>query len=290
MKKIYLIFIMIFAIGLNLFAQQIIPLYPDSIPNSHGNLSKTDTPTLTVYLPMKEKATGTAVIIFPGGSYSSLAILPEGILAAKAFVQKGITAFVVKYRLPKDATMPNKSMGPLMDAQQAIKVVRGRAKEWNLDVGKIGIIGYSAGGHLASTLSTHYSISYIPNIEKINLRPNFMILMYPVISMSNGLTHPRSRKNLLGSNPSKEKVIFFSSEENITQNTPPTYITHAGNDDIVDVENSIVMYRWLQMEGVPSELHIFPNGGHGFTQALSIDEWQNPIISFLRRQGFLDRN
>jgi dipeptidyl aminopeptidase/acylaminoacyl peptidase len=114
--------------------------------------------------------------------------------------------------------------------------------------------------------------------------------MYPVISMSNGLTHPRSRKNLLGSNPSKEKVIFFSSEENITQNTPPTYITHAGNDDIVDVENSIVMYRWLQMEGVPSELHIFPNGGHGFTQALSIDEWQNPIISFLRRQGFLDRN
>jgi acetyl esterase/lipase len=268
------------------FAQQVLPLYTDSIPNSTTVLSETDKPTITAYLPPKEKTTGTAIIIFPGGAYGFLATSTEGKPIAEAFVQKGIAAFVVKYRLPKDATMRNKSMGPLMDAQQAIKLVRDNAAEWNIDNNKIGIIGYSAGGHLASTLGTHYNPVYIPNTTNTSLRPDFMILVYPVISMKNTLTHQGSRTNLLGAMPKDEIVKFFSSEENVSTKTPPTYITHAGDDNIVDVENSIVMYRWLQMEGVDAELHIYPKGNHGFTQRIPVNEWLEPMLTFLKRQGF----
>lgn len=267
-------------------AQQVLPLYTDSIPNNTGVLPEADKPTITAYLPAKEKATGTAIIIFPGGAYGFLATATEGTPIAEAFVQKGIAAFVVKYRLPKDATMRNKSMGPLMDAQQAIKLVRDRAAEWNIDSSKIGIIGYSAGGHIASTLATHYNPVYIPNATNTNLRPDFMILVYPVISMKNGLTHPGSRTNLLGAVPTDDTVKFFSSEENVSTKTPPTYITHAGDDNVVDVENSIVMYRWLQMEGVDAELHIYPKGNHGFTQRIPVHEWLEPMLAFLKRQGF----
>lgn len=270
----------------NVFAQQVFPLYSDSIPNSIGILPEADKPTIIAYLPPKDKANGTAIIIFPGGAYQFLATPTEGTPIAEAFVKKGIAAFVVKYRLPNDATMRNRSMGPLMDAQQAMKLVRDRAVEWNIDNKKIGIIGYSAGGHLAATLATHFNPVYIPNATNTNLRPDFTILVYPVISMKNGLTHPGSRTNLLGASPSDEMVKFFSSEENVSAKTPPTYITHAGDDNVVDVENSIVMYRWLQMEGVDAELHIYPKGNHGFTQRLPVSEWQDPMLEFLNREGF----
>ena len=273
-------------IGGSAFAQQVLPLYTDSIPNSTAVLSETDKPTITAYLPPKEKATGTAIVIFPGGAYQFLATQTEGTPIAEAFMQKGIAAFVVKYRLPKDATMRNKSMGPLMDAQQAMKLVRDKASEWNIDNHKIGIIGYSAGGHLASTLATHFNPVYIPNTGNTSLRPDFMILVYSVISMKNTLTHQGSRTNLLGAGPNDEIVKFFSSEENVSAKTPPTYITHAGDDNIVDVENSIVMYRWLQMEGVDAELHIYPKGNHGFTQRIPVNEWLEPMLAFLKRQGF----
>ena len=273
-------------IGNSAFAQQVLPLYTDSIPNSTTFLPEADKPTITAYLPPKEKANGTSIIIFPGGAYQFLATSTEGTPIAEAFVQKGIAAFVVKYRLPNDATMRNKSMGPLMDAQQAIKLVRDKAAEWNIDNNKIGIIGYSAGGHLASTLATHFNPVYIPNTANTSLRPDFMILVYPVISMKNTLTHQGSRSNLLGAGPNDEIVKFFSSEENVSTKTPPTYITHAGDDNIVDVENSIVMYRWLQMEGVDAELHIYPKGNHGFTQRIPVNEWLEPMLAFLKRQGF----
>lgn len=286
MKKNILTGCLLLISAITVSAQKIIPLYADSIPNSIGVIPDNDKPTITAYIPSPEKATGTSIIIFPGGAYVFLATSTEGVPAAEAFMQKGIAAFLVKYRLPKDATMRDKSFGPLMDAQQAIKYVRDHAGEYKLNSNKIGIIGYSAGGHLASTLGTHFSTSYIPNKENTSLRPDFMILVYPVISMKRGLTHAGSMTNLLGSNPTEEKIKFFSSEENITPQTPPTYITHTGDDNIVDVENSVQMYRWLQMEGVDAELHIYPKGNHGFTLRQPVNEWLDPMLSFLKREGF----
>jgi acetyl esterase/lipase len=287
MKNIILISMLFLMVGYTAVAQQVLPLYPDSIPNSTVKLNKEKQPTLEVYLPAKEKANGTAVIIFPGGAYAFLAYAEEGTVVAKAFAEKGIAAFVVKYRLPNSDTMRDKSFGPLMDAQQAIKIVRSKATEWNLDSKKIGVIGYSAGGHLASTLGTHFSKSYILNTENISLRPDFMILAYPVISMEDKLTHIGSKISLLGMEPSKGKVELFSNELQVTKDTPPTYLTHCGDDNTVDVNNSIVFYQALQKNKVDAELHLFPKGNHGFTQRLTVSEWMEPMLGFMKREGML---
>lgn len=280
------LFIVAVFIGDTVFAQQLLPLYTDSVPNNTIGLSVNSRPTLEVFLPEKEKSTGTAVLIFPGGAYSFLAYEEEGTTIAKAFAKEGIAAIVVKYRLPKSQNMRDKSFGPLMDAQQAIKTVRDKASVWNIDPNKIGVVGYSAGGHLASTLGTHFRYSYIPNKENISLRPDFMILVYPVISMQDNLTHSGSKISLLGMEPKNEKVNFFSSELQITNETPPTYLTHCGDDQLVDVNNSIAFYQGLQKNGVDAELHLFPKGDHGFTQRLPVSEWMVPMLTFIRREGF----
>jgi acetyl esterase/lipase len=290
MKVKILISMLFLVVGHTAVAQQVLPLYPDTIPGNTVKLTKDEQPTLEVYLPSKERATGTAILIFPGGAYAFLAYTEEGTVIAKAYAEKGIAAIVVKYRLPKNETMRDKSFGPLMDAQQAIKTVRSKATEWNLDPKKIGVIGYSAGGHLASTLGTHYSKSYIPNKENINLRPDFMILVYPVISMEDQLTHFGSKISLLGMEPGKEKVELFSNELQVTKDTPPTYLTHCGDDGLVDVNNSIVFYQALQKNGVDAELHLFPKGNHGFTQRLPVSEWMEPMLAFLKREGFYKPN
>lgn len=274
-------------VGYTAVAQQVLPLYPDTIPNSTVKLNKEEQPTLEIYFPTKEKANGTAVIIFPGGAYAFLAYAEEGTVIAKAFAEKGIAAFVLKYRLPTKQNIRDKSFGPLTDAQQAIKTLRSKATEWNLDPKKIGVIGYSAGGHLASTLGTHFSKNYIQNKENISLRPDFMILVYPVISMNDQLTHIGSKINLLGMEPSKEKVDLFSNELQVTKETPPTYLTHCGDDQLVDVNNSIVFYQALQKNGVDAELHLFPKGNHGFTQRLPVSEWLDPMLGFMKREGML---
>jgi len=274
-------------VGYTAVAQQALPLYPDTIPGSRVKLPKEEAPTLTLYLPIKEKAIGTAVLVIPGGAYGFLAFEEEGIAIGKAFAEKGIAAFVLKYRLPKKETMRDKSYGPLMDAQQAMKVIRSNAVNWNFNPARVGVIGYSAGGHLASTLGTHFSKSNIPNKDNIGLRPDFMILVYPVISMSDQLTHMGSKINLLGMEPSKEKVDLFSNELQVTKETPPTYLTHCGDDSIVDVNNSIVFYQALQKKGVDAELHLFPKGNHGFTQRLPVSEWLDPMLGFLKREGML---
>jgi len=286
MKAKILISTIFLMAGYTAVAQQALPLYPDTIPGSTIKLSKEEEPTLTLYLPVKEKATGTAVLVIPGGAYGFLAFEEEGIAIGKAFAEKGITAFVLKYRLPKKETMRDKSYGPLMDAQQAMKVIRSNAVNWNLNPGKVGVIGYSAGGHLASTLGTHFGVAYIPNKDNVSLRPDFMILVYPVISMSEQLTHMGSRINLLGMEPSAEKVALFSNELQVTKDTPPTYLTHCGDDGVVDVNNSIVFYQALQKNGVDAELHLFPKGNHGFTQRLPVSEWMDPMLGFMRREGF----
>ncbi|WP_316838136.1 alpha/beta hydrolase [Pedobacter nutrimenti] len=285
--KLKILTLMLFLmVGYTAVAQQVLPLYPDTIPGSTVKLSKEEEPTLTLYLPIKEKATGTAVLVIPGGAYGFIAFEEEGIAIGKAFAEKGIAAFVLKYRLPKKETMRDKSYGPLMDAQQAMKVIRSNAVNWNLNPAKVGVIGYSAGGHLASTLGTHFSKSYIPNKESISLRPDFIILVYPVISMNDLLTHMGSKINLLGMEPSKEKVDLFSNELQVTKETPPTYLTQCGDDSIVDVNNSIVFYQALQKNKVDAELHLFPKGNHGFTQRLPVSEWLDPMLGFMKREGF----
>lgn len=287
---IYLFLLLFLTIGQSVLAQDVFPLYETSIPNNTLRLDSNDKPTFQVYFPEVKKRTGTSIIIFPGGAYAFLAYKEEGIEIAQAFAQKGITAIVVKYRLPNNQTMLDKSVGPLMDAQQAIKRVRENALEWMIDPNKIGIIGYSAGGHLASTLGTHFMKSYIPNPKNVSLRPDFMILVYPVISMQDNLTHVGSKISLLGMEPSKKVTDLFSNELQVSRETPPTYLTHTGDDDLVSVNNSIVFYQALQKKGLDAELHLLPKGNHGFTQRLPVNEWMNPMLDFLKREGFYTTN
>jgi acetyl esterase/lipase len=286
---------------LNLSAQKTIPLYPAAIPNSipypmkekslekNGNVygcSNISIPALTVYLPDQSIATGATVIICPGGGYGMESSLAEGKVIAEAFLRKGIAAFVLKYRLPSDSIMVDKSIGPLQDAQQAIKVVRQRATEWKLNPAKIGIMGFSAGGHLASTAGTHFNKSYITNDENISLRADFMILVYPVISMKDGLTHKGSRNNLLGKEPTNDQILLFSNELHVDNDTPPTWLTHTGDDTVVPVDNSICFYQELIRHKVPAEMHLYPKGNHGFVLNLSPDEWMQPLFKWMKESGF----
>ena len=202
-------------------------------------------------------------------------------------IKHGITAFVLKYRLPSDSIMPDKSIGPLQDAQQAIKLVRERAKEWNIDSGKIGIMGFSAGGHLAATAATHFNKAFIPNKEGTSLRPDFAILVYPVISFTENLMHKGSRDLLLGTKPSGEQIKLFSNEQQVTEKTPPTWLTHTGDDTLVPVENSIQFYEALIKNKVPAEMHLYPKGGHGFVLFQPTEEWMQPLFSWMKKSGWL---
>lgn len=290
-------------ISLHVGAQQITDLYPGAIPNSkpypmkevilkkdgqffgYQNVSK---PTLAIYLPEKEKATGAAVIICPGGGYRMESYLLEGIRIAETFVRNGIAAFILKYRLPSDSIMTDQTIGPLQDAQQAIKTVRERAAGWQVDPSKIGIMGFSAGGHLASTAGTHFEKSYIPNEEKTSLRPDFMILVYPVVSLSEKVSHKGSLKALLGDRDDAEHITLFSNELHITPDTPPAWLTHTGDDTVVPVENSIRFYQELIRNKVPAEMHLYPSGNHGFVLKLPTDEWMKPLISWMGKSGFIN--
>jgi acetyl esterase/lipase len=274
-------------------AQDTLSLYDGPVPNarqgrlaplpnrlSPGLVYRVIKPSLEIYLPEPGMANGTAVLICPGGSYKVLSYAGEGIATAKAFAKKGITAFVLKYRLPNDSLMADKTIGPLQDAQQAIKLIRENAAKWKLDVRKIGVAGFSAGGHLASTLATHYRKAVVPNANQTSLRPDFLILVYPVISMSDSLTHADSRRNLLGSRPSAQLINLYSNELQVDAETPPTYLTHTGDDKLVDVDNSIVFYEKLRHKAVPAEMHIFPKGGHGFI--FGKPDWMDPLFAWMK--------
>lgn len=275
-----------------LHAQEIIPLYDTAILDAkatpadfresftNGMYRNVVSPTLEIYLPEKGKETGAAVVICPGGGYSVLVYREDGISNAKILANNGIAAFVLKYRLPADAIMNDKSTGPLRDAQQAIKLVRENALKWNIDPAKTGIMGFSAGGHLASTLATHFEKALIDNPKGTNLRPDFQVVVYPVISMQQGLTHSDSRKQLLGEQPSQQLVDLFSNELQVKDNTPPAYITHAADDNVVDVDNSINYFETLRRHKVPVEMHIYPKGGHGFIYMHK--SWINPLLEWIR--------
>ncbi len=287
-----------------IYSQEVFPLYPEGIPDSkttkdqevttirdakHLNISRVSRPALTVFLAPKENANGTAVIICPGGGYVNLAAGHEGVEVAKSFNEMGITAFVLKYRIPNDTTMVNKEIGPLQDAQRAIQIVRQRAKEWHIDPARIGIMGFSAGGHLASTAGTHFSKAVIDNKDNINLRPDFLILLYPVISFTDSLAHMGSRNQLIGKNPSADKITEYSNELQVTAQTPPAFLVHAGDDKTVKVQNSIDFYLALQKNKVPAEMHIYPKGGHGFgmDNNTTTDKWMERLKNWLDMNGWL---
>jgi len=285
MKRIFFItllssLIILMTLPEMLAQQQVIKLWPEAIPGSTLNptyvessekgtdnitrVFRVSDPELIVFPAPEDKANGTAIIICPGGGYHILAIDHEGHNIAKWLNKLGITAFVLKYRLPSDMIMKDKETGPLQDAIQAMRIVRGDAEKWGIKPDKIGIMGFSAGGHLASTLSTHYDIKLYNCKNTVSARPDFSILVYPVISMEKSITHIGSRTNLLGKNPTDDKVKNFSNDQMVNEKTPPAFLIHAADDKAVPVQNSINYFTALNKYGIPAEIHIYEKGGHGF--------------------------
>lgn len=250
---------------------------------------KVSQPTVTVFLADAKIANGTAVVICPGGAYHHLSINKEGYKTAKWLNTLGISAFVLKYRLPSDLIMKDKSIGPLQDAQEAIRMVRRNAEKWKLNPDKIGVIGFSAGGHLASTLATKFDEKVYTPKDDTSARPDFSILIYPVISMQDAITHKGSKTNLLGENPSVEMTDKYSNEKQVNNTTPKTFIVHATDDKLVPVENSINYYLALKENNIPVEMHIYENGGHGF--GLGVEgtnkTWTKACENWLIANGFL---
>jgi len=273
------------------------PLYKGAVPNSIAvankenstigtdgvtRVAKVSAPSLTMYKPAK--ANGMAIIICPGGGYSILAIDKEGSKVAEEFNKWGITAFVLKYRLPDDSLNVDKSLAPLQDAQQAIRLVKANAKEWGINKNQIGIMGFSAGGHLASTAATHFDFNAdVANNDTTSTRPDFAILLYPVISFDTTIAHIGSRNKLIGTKPTADKTAFFSNELKVTTKTPPVFIVHASDDPGVPVENSIRFYQACVKNKVPVEMHLYPHGGHGFGlyNKTTTDNWMERLKNWL---------
>ncbi len=283
------------------FAQTVLPLYPGVVPNAKPGVSlieKTETsggilrvsnvqtPTLTVF--KAAKPTGTAVVICPGGGYYILASGHEGTDVAKALNELGVTAFVLKYRLPTSGVFENQEIGPLQDAQQALRLVRQRAKEFGVNPDRVGILGFSAGGHLASTAATHFE-QPVGTTDLTNVRPDFAVLIYPVISFLPPIAHTGSAEGLLGKNASEEKKRLYSNELQVTEKTPPTFLVHAADDTAVPLENSLEFAEACKLKGVSVELHVYPKGGHGFglVNKTTPDRWMDRLKNWLDSMGWL---
>ena len=280
------------------------PLYAGDIPNSLAAPDEETTrdpneaypfrlnvsrPTIAVYAPHSRDSQRAAVIILPGGSYRGLSIVKEGHDVARAFNELGITAFVLKYRTPSERHMVDKTRGPLQDAQQAIRLVRDRADEWRIDPNRIGVVGFSAGGHLAATAGTQFDQPVLTQWRAANLRPDFLILVYPVISFSDELAHQGSREQLLGKAPAADLIKRYSNELNVTARTPPTFLVHAADDATVSVGNSMRFAEALHAHGVSVELMVYPSGGHGFglNNVTTRDRWLDRCAQWLESQGWV---
>jgi acetyl esterase/lipase len=284
---------------------QTIKIWPDKIPGSIESsvykedtiyaddktprISKVTNPTISIYTPSKDKANGTAIIICPGGGYTRLSIDHEGYKVAAWLNGIGITAIILKYRLPSDAIMQDKTIGPLQDVQEAIRIVRRNAVAWGINPKKVGIMGFSAGGHVASSLSTHFNDKVYEPTDTTSARPDFSILVYPVITMSAELTHGGSRQNLLGKEPDAKLVERFSNELQVNKSTPPAFLVHAADDNTVPIQNSFNYLLALKKNNVSGELHIYEKGGHGFGLGKKGTEtsWPEACKTWLKVHGML---
>ena len=260
-------------------------LWPDEAPLGEGKSEKVKV-AITVHLPAPEKATGTAMVICPGGGYGGRVVEGEGHGIARWLNAHGIAGVVLEYRLPA-----GNYHRPMLDAQRAIRVVRSHAAEWKIDPRRIGIVGFSAGGHLASTAGTHFDAGNDKSadpVERLSCRPDFMVLVYPVITMGEK-SHGGSRKNLLGATPSAELIDLFSNEKQVTAKTPPAFLTHARTDAVVPVAHSQMFHEALKAKGVAAELQEFPKGNHGYNgyKGEEWDAWQKRSLEWLGERGLL---
>ena len=299
--KFLLSFLLLVILAHNASSQTtIIKVWPDGIPGSlrsetyfeestvTGDIvslyEKVTDPTLTVFLPPAEKATGTAVLICPGGGYGVLAFDHEGFAIARWLNSNGIAGIILKYRLPSDMIMKDKSVGPLQDAQEAMRIIRRNASQWKINSHRIGVIGFSAGGHLASTLSTHFAEKVYEVKDTTSARPDFSLLIYPVVTFDSTFTHAGTRQNLVGDKPSEYTIRYFSNEYRITRNTPPAFLVHSADDKVVPVKNSIVYFEGLVRNNIQAEMHIFQKGGHGYGLAINRgteSAWPELCLSWL---------
>jgi acetyl esterase/lipase len=280
-------------------AQPVVELWPGGAPGAKGTDPDKDVPSISVWLPRPELATGSAVVVCPGGGYAMLAVEHEGKQVAEWLNGLGIAAFVLKYRLGPRYHHP----AMLDDAGRAIRTVRVNAAKWNIDPKRVAIMGFSAGGHLASTAGTHFSAGKADAddpVERLSSRPDRMILVYPVIALATPFGHPGSLKNLLGENPSQELIESLSNERQVTKDTPPTFLAHTNADSGVLAENSFLFAMALRKAGVPVELHLFERGQHGLGLGKgtpqfkippepSFEAWPKLCETWLKGQGFLEK-
>jgi len=300
MKRFTTILFLLFSFSL--LSQKIIPLWPEGVPNQNPSeekehivssdivrINNVQTPTLEVFLPSKANHNGKAVVICPGGGYKILAYDWEGTDIAKWYNSKGIAAFVLKYRLPDSPSLVQPQWAPLQDAQRAMRIVRKNAAKWNINPSQIGIMGFSAGGHLASTLGTHFDedtlkASNTHSLNKISARPDFMVLIYPVITFDKQYYHGGSKNALIGEDASQEMLDYFSNNLQVSSNTPPTFLIHSADDTVVPYQNSVLFYDALQKHKIPSELHLYPTGGHGYSLAIKkgrLQGWPEQLYEWI---------
>lgn len=268
-------------------------LWPEGAPGAKGSAGG-DKPKLTIYLPSKEKATGAAVVICPGGGYGHLAMDHEGHQIAEWLNSLGVAGFILEYR-HRNSGAGYGHPAPLQDAQRAVRMVRSKAGESNIDPNRIGILGFSAGGHLASTAGTHFdkgNAEAEDPIDRVSCRPDFMVLLYPVISLGESFAHKGSGRNLLGDNPEPKLLDYLSNEKQVTPETPPTFLVHTYEDKVVPAENSIYFYLALRKAKVPAEMHLYQKGRHGFGLGKTVgaaSSWPLRCAEWMRGSGLLDK-
>jgi acetyl esterase/lipase len=263
------------------------PLYPKAAPGALGD-KDADIPTLTPFLPPADKATGAAVVICPGGGYGGLAISYEGMDVGAWMAKRGVAGFVLKYRVA-----PYKHPVPLQDAQRALRIVRARAKEFGVDPTHVGILGFSAGGHLASTAATHFDdgkADAADPIDKMSCRPDFAVLCYPVVTLKPPYAHMGSRYNLLGKDADEKLVESLCNDLQVTDKTPPTFLFHTADDNAVPVENSLLFFEALHKAKVPAELHVYEHGPHGVGLAPDdpvLSSWPELLEKWMKAHGWM---
>jgi acetyl esterase/lipase len=301
MKKLLLLFF-IAGFFIRAMAQDFIPLWPDGKkPNFNGKkitdslfndrIWRVSTPGIYSFVVPRQENNGTAVLICPGGGYERLSYLYNGFNLAKWYNSIGVSAFVLIYRLPHQADLQQRQLAPMQDAQRAIRIIRANAVRWNIKPDKVGIMGTSAGGHVASTVGTHFDdISAIKDsLDAVDYKANFMVLLSPVISMGK-YAHPGSKRYFIGPDSTKAMIDKYSNELQVSSSTPPTFMVHALNDSTVKVQNSLLFYSALLDKKVNASIHIFPQGGHGIRiddNPGSTDLWLNLLELWLKETGFI---